>query len=72
MYFRVIGNLFVLLSVECTEFCSNFAHRIYLFELKSVRRITSSLGNELATVLITVGCIALLVRITLSEGKGTK
>ncbi|RGD23520.1 hypothetical protein DW646_19370, partial [Bacteroides sp. AM23-18] len=57
---------------KCCGIKGNFAHRIYLSELKRVRRITSSLGNELATVLITVCCIALLVRITLSEGKGTK
>ena len=39
----------------------NSAKRIYLFEIKRVRRITSFWGNELATVLIAVVCIALLV-----------
>ena len=38
---------------------------IYLFEIKRVRRITLFSGNELATVPIAVGCIALLVRVTL-------
>ena len=42
------------------------AKRIYLFEIKRVRRITSFSGNELVTVLIAVVCIALLVRETLT------
>jgi len=50
----------------------NSAIRIYLFELKRVRRITLFLGNELATVPIAVVCIALLVRITLTDAKNTK
>ena len=40
---------------------SNSAKRIYLSEIKRVRRITPFSGNELATVLIAVVCIALLV-----------
>jgi len=39
--------------------------RIYPFEIKRVRRITSFSGNELATVPIAVVCIALLVQVTL-------
>lgn len=39
----------------------NSAKRIYLSEIKRVIRIASSLGNELATVLIAAVCIALLV-----------
>lgn len=39
----------------------NSAKRIYLSEIKRVRRITPFSGNELATVLIAVVCIALLV-----------
>ena len=44
----------------------NLYKGIYLFEIKRVRRITSFSGNELATVLIAVVCIALLVRETLT------
>ena len=43
----------------------NSAKRIYPFEIKRVRRITSFSGNELATVPIAVVCIALLVQATL-------
>lgn len=42
---------------------------MYLSEIKRVRRITSFSGNDLATVLIAVVCIALLARVTLT---GTK
>lgn len=42
---------------------------IYLFEIKRVRRITSFWGNELATVLIVTVCLALLVRVTLTDAK---
>ena len=42
----------------------NVAKRIYSFELKRVRRITSFSGNELATVPIAVVCIALPIRVT--------
>ena len=45
----------------------NSAKRIYLFEIKRVRRITSFWGNELATVLIVVVRVALLVRVTLTD-----
>lgn len=45
---------------------------IYLFEIKRVRRITSFWGNELATVLITVVCIALLIWVTLYDRKNIK
>lgn len=45
---------------------------IYLFEIKRVRRITSFWGNELATVLIAVVCIALLILVTLYDRKNIK
>ena len=35
--------------------------RIYLFEIKRVRRITTFCGNDLATVHVAAVCIALLV-----------
>ena len=60
------------MSVKCllrqndgTKILSNSAKRIYLPEIKRVRRITLFSGNELATALIAVVCIALLVRVTL-------
>ena len=49
-----------------TNLLSNSAKRIYPFEIKRVRRITSFSGNELATVPIAVVCIALLVWETLT------
>ncbi len=49
-------------------FC-NSAKRIYLFEIKRVREITSLSGNELATVPIAVVCIALLIQATLIGAK---
>ena len=48
---------------------ANFVLGIYLFEIKIVRRITIFSGNELATVLIAVVCIALLVPVTLTDAK---
>ena len=48
---------------------ANSAKRIYLSEIKRVRRITPFSGNELATVLIAVVCIALLVWVTLTRAK---
>ena len=51
----------LILKIYCIS-----AKRIYLFEIKRVRRITLFLGNELATVLIAVVCIALLVWETLT------
>lgn len=48
------------------KFFVNLYKGIYLFEIKRVRRITSFSGNELATVLIAVVCIALLVWETLT------
>lgn len=45
---------------------------IYLFEIKRVRGITSFWGNELATVLIAVVCIALLIWVTLYDRKNIK
>ena len=48
------------------KFFVNLYKGIYLFEIKKVRRITSFSGNELATVLIAVVCIALLVWETLT------
>ena len=47
----------------------NSAKRIYPFEIKKVRRITSFSGNELATVPIAVVCIALPIRVTLTDAK---
>ena len=47
----------------------NSAKRIYPFEIKRVRRITLFSGNELATVLIAVVCIALPIRVTLTDAK---
>lgn len=46
--------------------------QLYLFEIKVVRRVTSFGGNELATVLIDVVCIALLVRVTLMTAEVIK
>ena len=43
----------------------NSVQGMYLFEIKRFRRITSFLGNDLATVLIAVVCIVSLVRVTL-------
>lgn len=56
---------------ECDKWIlfHNSAKRIHPFEIKRVRRITSFSGNELATVPIAVVCIALLVRITLTDAK---
>lgn len=39
----------------------NSAKRIYPFEIKRVRRITTFCGNDLATVHVAAVCIALLV-----------
>lgn len=50
----------------------NSVKRIYLFKIKRVRRITPFLGNELATVPIAVVCIALLVRVTLTDANIVK
>ena len=49
-----------------TENFSKICIRNIPFEIKRVRRITSFWGNELATVLIAVVCIALLVWETLT------
>ena len=54
-----------LLEKTNTTIFSNSAKRIYPFEIKRIRRITSFSGNELATVPIAVVCIALLVQVTL-------
>ena len=54
---------------QCYYLLRNSAKRIYLSEIKRVRRITSFWGNELATVPIAVVCIALLVRVTLMDAK---
>jgi hypothetical protein len=51
---------------DIAKFSVNLYKGIYLFEIKRVRRITSFSGNELATVLIAVVCIALLVWETLT------
>lgn len=50
---------------EVKQILGNSAKRIYPFEIKRVRRITSFSGNELVTVPIAVVCIALLVQVTL-------
>ena len=52
-----------------TKILTNSAKRIYPFEIKKVRRITSFSGNELATVPIAVVCIALPIRVTLTDAK---
>lgn len=52
--------------MKLSKLFTNSAKRIYPFEIKRVRRITSFSGNELATVPIAVVCIALLVRETLT------
>ena len=77
MFYNIEICVFFFIFLKNTLFCHlritnilhNSAIRIYLFELKRVRRITLFLGNELATVPIAVVCIALLVRITLNEAK---
>lgn len=51
--------------MKLSKLFTNSAKRIYPFEIKRVRRITSFSGNELATVPIAVVCIALLVQVTL-------
>ena len=50
----------------------NSAKGIYLLEIKMVREFTSFLGNGLATVQFTVVCIALLVRVTLTDANIVK
>lgn len=52
-------------------FC-NSAKRIYFLEIKTVRGITSFLGNELATVQFAVVCITLPVRVTLTDANIVK
>ncbi len=58
--------------VVITAFFRKSVLGIYLFEIKRVRRITSFWGNELATVLIAVVCIALLIWVTLYDRKNIK
>lgn len=53
------------MTMKLSKLFTNSAKRIYPFEIKRVRRITSFSGNELATVPIAVVCIALLVQVTL-------
>ena len=60
------GDFFAGNMIKNGRFSVNLYKGIYLFEIKRVRRITSFSGNELATVLIAVVCIALLVRETLT------
>ena len=55
-----------------TKLLCNSAKRIYPFEIKRVRKITSFSGNELATVPIAVVCIALPVRVTLTDANIVK
>lgn len=50
----------------------NSAIRIYLLEIKRVRKIISFSGNELATVQIVVVCIALPVWVTLTDANIVK
>ena len=50
----------------------NVVKEIYLLDIKMVREITSFLGNGLATVQFTVVCIALLVRVTLTDANIVK
>ena len=63
------GYFLAVIEVYIRKFCVNLYKGIYLFEIKRVRRITSFSGNELATVLIAVVCIALLIRVTLTDAK---
>lgn len=60
------------LELEEKNFLCKSVLGIYLFEIKRVRRITSFWGNELATVLIAVVCIALLIWVTLYDRKNIK
>ena len=62
----LLWRLFLFLRNYPYDLFRNSAKRIYLFEIKRVRRITSFSGNELATVLIAVVYIALLVWETLT------
>lgn len=50
----------------------NSAKGIYLLEIKMVREFTSFLGNGLATVQFAVVCIALPVRVTLTDANIVK
>ena len=54
------------MTINSTIF-SNSAKGIYLLEIKMVREFTSFLGNGLATVQFAVVCIALPVRVTLTD-----
>ena len=77
MFYNIEICIFSFIFLKNTLFCHlritnilhNSAIRIYLFELKRVRRITLFLGNELATVPIAVVCIALLIQATLIGAK---
>lgn len=77
MFYNIEICVFFFIFLKNTLFCHlritnilhNSAIRIYLFELKRVRRITLFLSNDLVTVPIAVVCIALLVRVTLTDAK---
>lgn len=62
MRFPVASNQAKMNSTQSFSdiFCKS-VQETYHLEIKRVRRITSFSGNELATVLIAVVCIALLV-----------
>lgn len=55
--FFIFSRNTVFCNPYITNIFSNSAKRIYPFEIKRVRRITSFSGNELATVPIAVVCI---------------
>lgn len=57
---------------QCYYLFRNVVKEIYLLDIKRVRGITSFLGNGLATVQFTVVCIALLVRVTLTDANIVK
>ena len=72
---RVIGVFALIFSADMgikRKILRKSVLGIYLFEIKRVRRITSFWGNELATVLIAVVCIALLIWVTLYDRKNIK
>lgn len=59
------------MTINSTIF-SNSAKGIYLLEIKMVREFASFLGNGLATVQFAVVCIALPVRVTLTDANIVK
>ena len=70
-YFITLIQKHILYFIFPTIFC-NSVKETYLFEIKRIRRITTFSGNELATVPIAVVCIALPVRVTLTDANIVK